>query len=692
VKRVPPLVWIALAHLGVLLAVYHRVWRGQMFYGWDCLREYWPDIVYGARSIGEGEAPWWNPFALGGYSFHGDPQAGVYSPMNWLCYLLSWITGSRGAWLIQVKVFLHMWLAAVAMHLLVLRREKSHPAAFVAGVVLILGSPYLVHKNGALVWPALVLPLALLALDAFLETPSLARGALLGAAVWFLGTAGHPHSFFMGLLVVFGYWAFRLAMEPRRAREQWKGALVFVGVTALLLLPLYLPAATAVAGSPRAHRGLTYVLQGSLEPARLNELVAPNLDTDWMKDIYMGAIALVAIACALVGAASRRERADRLFWLGMAIFGTLLALGSFTPLLPFLAKHVPGFGLFRIAYRHKLIIGFTVAILAGAGVASAHRARWVVAGGALAWMIAAGVLLGKVGWTILFGGASLALLVAAAFDSPRARFYLPAAALFVVADLWTAGISKVEIMQPPPQLAKDAPELAKMPGVEGDFRYWNDGVLPHHLPFLYDVRELSGFANPVVVERQELLVPRVQRTPALLRHFNVKWYRSRRNPGAGFRAAGPATWEVLDPVPIVRVYPGAQSVLSDRMLDMLQAPGELKTALVEVSDTQAPMFLGEGEPVDGRLVSYARNRIEVEVNAPYHGIAVLAENDYPHWKATIDGAETRIFRANYLNRAVVVPPGPHRIVFLYQPPAMTALTIFFFLGLAAAVLVVVKRW
>ena len=203
---------------------------------------------------------------------------------------------------------------------------------------------------------------------------------------------------------------------------------------------------------------------------------------------------------------------------------------------------------------------------------------------------------------------------------------------------------------------------------------------------------MQRIALPQALDGGNLLVPRVQRTPALLRHFNVKWYRSRRNPGAGFRTAGPATWEVLDPVPIVRVYPRAQLVAPGMALDHMVAPGPLAAALVETGDHAPPLPADDGAVVDGRLVSYARNRIEVEVAAPYDGIAVLAENYYPHWKATIDGKEAPVFRANYLHRAVVVPAGTHRIVFSYQPPAMTALTIFFFLGLAAVVLVVVKRW
>ncbi len=46
---------------------------------------------------------------------------------------------------------------------------------------------------------------------------------------------------------------------------------------------------------------------------------------------------------------------------------------------------------------------------------------------------------------------------------------------------------------------------------------------------------------------------------------------------------------------------------------------------------------------------------------------VLAENHYPGWRATVDGSEVPILRANYCQRAVYVAAGRHTIEFAFRP-------------------------
>jgi uncharacterized membrane protein YfhO len=54
------------------------------------------------------------------------------------------------------------------------------------------------------------------------------------------------------------------------------------------------------------------------------------------------------------------------------------------------------------------------------------------------------------------------------------------------------------------------------------------------------------------------------------------------------------------------------------------------------------------------------------------GLAVFSEIFYPKgWTATIDGQETDILRADYILRALAVPPGKHTIEFRFEPRPYT---------------------
>jgi hypothetical protein len=658
-------VLIAGGYALLLLLVFNRVWRGVELFGWDCLREYWLDLVFPVDAFRAGELPLWNPYSLGGYPFWADPQAGMFHPTSWLCYLLSAVTGDNGPWLIQVKVLVNLWMGLVGMHFLCARKNGSDLAGALAAIVLVFGSPLLVHKNGALLWPMLYLPWAMLALERFLERPGPGRGAELALGVWLCGTAGHPQSFWYGLVILLGYWCFRTARSPGSLRAQWKGLLVCGALAVALLAPLYLPAAQAIALSSRSSRGLGYVLQQSMGANHLLELFVPNLDTNWMLDVYVGPVALVL---AIMGVVVGEKRAEAIFWLAMAVFGLALALGEHTPVLPFLAKYVPGFGLHRIAYRHKLIFGFAIAVAAAGGVEAARRRPRLLWALAAAWIIPvaiAAVRLPAALWAVLLSGPALILV------GTRARVL---AIGLVLADLLVAGKLKLDILQPPPPLARDRDYLARMPGVDVDYRYYSDEVVPYHLPYLRRVRELTGRINPMALQRREDILAHA--SIPLLEKMNVRWWWTGKQL--------PST--LPDAVPIARVYPAAEVVATGDLLARLGSPGQLAVALVEPGDAPGELPSSAYPPVDGKVTTYHRNRIDIGVDAPAPGILVINEPFFPGWGARVDGKPAQLFRVNYFLRGVVVPAGASRVVLRYSPPLAVPLWVLFGVGLSTAAL------
>ncbi|MBI4872055.1 MAG: YfhO family protein, partial [Candidatus Riflebacteria bacterium] len=68
-----------------------------------------------------------------------------------------------------------------------------------------------------------------------------------------------------------------------------------------------------------------------------------------------------------------------------------------------------------------------------------------------------------------------------------------------------------------------------------------------------------------------------------------------------------------------------------------------------------------------RLVSYARNRVEIDFDLEGKGLLVLLDAFYPGWRATVDGRERPIHRVAGLFRGVQVTGGEHRLVMTYEP-------------------------
>lgn len=56
--------------------------------------------------------------------------------------------------------------------------------------------------------------------------------------------------------------------------------------------------------------------------------------------------------------------------------------------------------------------------------------------------------------------------------------------------------------------------------------------------------------------------------------------------------------------------------------------------------------------------------VKAELSRP--GFLVLSENYYPSWKAYVDGQEAKIYRADYLFRAVHLGPGKHELRFIFR--------------------------
>jgi len=68
-----------------------------------------------------------------------------------------------------------------------------------------------------------------------------------------------------------------------------------------------------------------------------------------------------------------------------------------------------------------------------------------------------------------------------------------------------------------------------------------------------------------------------------------------------------------------------------------------------------------------KVIKHEPNYVKVDISTNKPAMYFLSDTFYPGWKAYVDRKETKIYRANYLFRAVKIEPGIHKLEFVYEP-------------------------
>ncbi len=169
-------------------------------------------------------------------------------------------------------------------------------------------------------------------------------------------------------------------------------------------------------------------------------------------------------------------------------------------------------------------------------------------------------------------------------------------------------------------------------------------------------------------------------------------------------AEGGSGWEMIcedgDEYPNVFVYENMMARPRAYLTSSYRIAGsedeslrEIKRSLSDplspvVLENVVPSFLSSTEPCNpGQIdiADYAINKIELRVRSQQPCLAILTDIHYPGWNAYVDGAETDIWRANSLFRAVEMAPGEHTVVFKYEPRSLRWGTILSLITISLSV-------
>ncbi|MCY1061967.1 hypothetical protein [Nannocystis sp. SCPEA4] len=697
-RRVLAGLGLACLYAAVFLAFHPAIVRGEVFLGWDAVNEHWGDLLVPLHALQAGELPLWNPHERGGYDFLADPQTGVLYPFNWLVWLAAALFG-EGPWVVLFKTLLHVAIGGLGTHLLLARLGLSAPAQALGGFAFVLSGRVAKAKDSAGLWSPVWLPWLVLTGLELVRRPSPRSGLAFGAATAMAFLSGYPPNFFRDLvglapvLLVALVLVVRGLPHARRhlARVAGAGALA-VGVVVGLALPNIVATLAWLPETVREQLDFAEVVFSTATPLHLFDALAPGTWRDGAPVHYLGAVVLLLAVFAV------RRDALRITYAACALLFFLLACGDGSPLLPFLARHVPGFGLWRIPAQYFFGFAFFVAVLAAHGLddlvrAEPERRRALARRLALVFAPACLGLLVALAWSrapastglaalfVAVGGACLGGLLSARPWLRRAA--APALLGVVLLELKVQARSIHAIAQKPPDLARDA-AIATLDDTVG-WRVADDEHWRWRVGARLGVRDIFGRNSTLVTRRWRAFHARAREHAGLLAAANVRWYVGGHRLAVQRTAAGRSRWtpgrpvELLDAAPFAYWTPQVEQVERESdALDRLAALPPGSAAVLEApalaDDVRAALagLRPDHAPVAAMLDEFARNRVALTVDAPAAGVLVVHEAWASGWIARVDGAPAPVLRANYLFRGLLVGPGRHTVELEYRPPRLGA--------------------
>jgi len=713
---------------------------------------HWPKEFLIAETFQrDGQLALWSPLILSGMPLASNQLAMLFYPPNLLCLFLPVNAVLNGLFVA------HIFWAGAGLYLFMRRGlAASVAASFIAALSFAFSGKLLAHVAaghaslvGALAW----LPWALLCTHLALaacggepaessrvgvealagrngQTPAKAstprcppdrlpaRGKLLyslfAGVILALQATLHTQILIYTAYTLLAYALFQLLTAPSQGDGPWwrkllRGGLLLVPLPLTFLLVGAVQILPLVEMMGHSNRALSLGEASAFSLSWLTLLVGLFLPTGQGGHelvIYLGLVPL-----SLVPLAWRRKGDPRpLFFVGLAIFSLLFALGSHTPLFGLCYHLLPGLRWMRTPARAGFLLALATAVLAGYGFDalstkawSARSRRRLTLGGVC---VAFACLLLGAGLIAIYGQASratiglallpaagLGLIVLTAQGRLNRQGLALATTLFLLVDLWSFGRALL-LFQSPEQAFAPQREVAEyLAAREGLFRVYSPSYsLPQHLAARSGLQLVDG-AEPVHLWRYDRFMALAGGYPFPGFSVTVPPFP----PGQDLAQAHRDTRPNLTLLGLLNArFLAAEFPMDDEDLTLLEVMGRthvygneraLPRAFVVgqvkvVSDegevlSELALFdpqkwaILEEEPgwtlddpslfQEAEVTFYSPNQIVVQADLSTPGLLVLSELWYPGWRAYDNGQDVKIHRADYLLRSVYLEAGPHTV-------------------------------
>jgi hypothetical protein len=430
------------------------------------------------------------------------------------------------------------------------------------------------------------------------------------------------------------------------------------------------------------------------------------------------------IILALYAIVRLRAQAIVTYLFATIVLSFLFALGAHTPLAQ-LFHAIPILGSFRGLYRVLLLPAFAISILSALAIAQIET-REVAPRTSLKeevltnfqklgkWkhlLLCLYVLVGALVPTFLFGTLPLLL-----YKSRPVQFWrklllvlssFSVILIYTINSQWYRQSPKISQFNPPAgceqlkeKLKEHNQRIFTLRGLAADA-----GEYPPNLSRLWGVDNASGY-EPLLPRRYMKLLGIAEggflqppwRIKAQDRSFDICAVRYLLAPadafgGRAFVEGAWKFWKLTNQENGVLCYENTRArprfyiVPEHREVSEKEAFVAIKTSALKDGELFDPesMVLIESESSPSQPVAKVETRrnpdsistiaidklgdeqIELSTESDFNGYLVVADQYYPGWHASLDGLDMPILRANYIQRAIALPAGRHKVVFSYKP-------------------------
>jgi uncharacterized membrane protein YfhO len=90
------------------------------------------------------------------------------------------------------------------------------------------------------------------------------------------------------------------------------------------------------------------------------------------------------------------------------------------------------------------------------------------------------------------------------------------------------------------------------------------------------------------------------------------------------------------------------------------------------------------------IVNYQPHLVDIATETQKGGYLFLSDSYDAGWKAYLDGKYVKIYKADYIFRAVPLPKGRHKVLFLYKPASLKAGFLFTAIGFIISIAIMAK--